>query len=75
MFDAIATGIADDLNHELSTIQKHLIEAFASAACRVHDINARLLKGEKVDIWLTVRPSVQWCVLLHSCQRDVSFAT
>ena len=51
-FDAIATGIAADLGGEdrLSTVQKHLVEAFAGAAIHVHDLNARLLLGEQVDI-------------------------
>jgi hypothetical protein len=51
-FDAIAEGIAEDLGGELhlSTVQRHLIEAFAGAAIHVHDLNARLLLGEQVDI-------------------------
>ena len=51
-FDAIATGIANDLGGEdqLSTVQRHLVEAFAGAAICVHDLNARLLLGQKVDI-------------------------
>jgi hypothetical protein len=51
-FDAIARGIAVDLGGEdqLSTIQRHLVEAFAGAAVHVHDLNARLLLGEQVDI-------------------------
>jgi hypothetical protein len=51
-FDAIANGIARDLGGEdqLSTVQKHLVEAFAGAAIHVHDKNARLLLGEEVDI-------------------------
>jgi hypothetical protein len=53
-FDAIAKGIAQDVapggEDQLSTIQKHLIEAFAGAAVHVHDLNARLLLGEEVDI-------------------------
>jgi hypothetical protein len=50
-FDAIAKGIAADLGGEdrLSTVQRHLIEAFAGAAVHVHDLNARLLLGEEVD--------------------------
>ena len=52
MFDAIASSIAGDLGGEgqLSTVQKHLVEAFAGAALHVGDLNARLLMGEKVDI-------------------------
>ena len=51
-FDAIASGIAQDLGGEgqLSTVQKHLVEAFAGAAINVNDLNARLLMGEKIDI-------------------------
>jgi hypothetical protein len=51
-FDAIARGIAADLGGEdvLSTVQQHLVEAFAGAACHVHDLNARLLRGDAVDI-------------------------
>jgi hypothetical protein len=51
-FDAIASGIASDLGGEdrLSTVQKHLVEAFAGAAIHVNDLNARLLLGEAVDI-------------------------
>jgi hypothetical protein len=53
-FDSIAKGIAQDVaaggEDQLSTIQKHLIEAFAGAAVHVHDLNARLLLGEEVDI-------------------------
>ena len=51
-FDAIASAIAADMGgeDELSTIQRHLIEAFAGAAVHVSDLNARLLLGEKVDL-------------------------
>ena len=51
-FDAIAGGIAEDLGGEsqLSTIQRHLVEAFAGAAVHMHDLNTRLLLGEQVDI-------------------------
>ena len=51
-FDAIAEGIAQDLGGEdrLSTVKRHLVEAFAGAAVHVHDLNARLLLGEEVDI-------------------------
>jgi len=51
-FDAIADGIAADLGGvaQLSTVQKHLVEAFAGVALAVNDLNARLLLGEEVDI-------------------------
>jgi hypothetical protein len=51
-FDSIARGIAQDIGGEdqLSTVQKHLVEAFAGIALQVNDCNARLLLGERVDI-------------------------
>lgn len=51
-FDSIASATAADMGGEaqLSTIQKHLIEAFAGCAVHVSDLNARLLLGEKVDL-------------------------
>jgi hypothetical protein len=50
-FDAIANGIMSDLggSDRVSTVELHLIEAFAGAAVHVHDLNARLLAGEKID--------------------------
>ena len=51
-FDAIAHGIAQDLGGEdrLSTVQKHLVEAFAGAALHLTDLNARLLLGQEIDL-------------------------
>jgi hypothetical protein len=50
-FDAIAQGIASDLGEkDLSTVQRHLIEAFAGCAIVLQAINARILLGEPVDI-------------------------
>jgi hypothetical protein len=51
-FDTIASAISIDLGgaDRLSTIQKHLVEAFAGCAVHVHDLNARMLLGEKVDL-------------------------
>ena len=51
-FDSIAAGIADDLGGEaqLSTVQRHLVEAFAGVALSVNDLNAKLLLGLEVDI-------------------------
>jgi hypothetical protein len=51
-FDAIASGIASDLGgpDRLSTVQRHLVEAFAGVAMMVNTTNARLLLGEEVDI-------------------------
>lgn len=52
VFDAIASAIAVELGGEgeLSTVQKHLVEAFAGCAVHVGDINARLVLGEDVDV-------------------------
>jgi hypothetical protein len=51
-FDAIAEGIAADLggSEELSTVQRHLIEAFAGCAIVLQALNARILLGQPVDI-------------------------
>jgi hypothetical protein len=50
VFDAIVAGIASDLGvDQLTTIERNLVEAFAGAACLVHDINAHLIRGDKVD--------------------------
>ena len=51
-FDAIASAIAQDLGGEdrLSTVQKHLVEAFAGCAIHVSHMNAQLLLGLQVDI-------------------------
>jgi hypothetical protein len=49
-FDAIATGISRDLGHDLSTVQKHLVEAFAGCAIQVNALNAKLLLGLDVDV-------------------------
>jgi hypothetical protein len=51
-FDAIAEGIAADLGgaDHLTTVQQNLVEAFAGAAIHVHDMNARLLLGQDIDI-------------------------
>jgi hypothetical protein len=48
-FEAIASGIAADLGGEdrLSTVQKHLVEAFAGCACVLSDINTRAMRGEE----------------------------
>jgi hypothetical protein len=51
-FDAIAAAIAVDLGGEdqLSTVQKHLVLAFAGIALHLGDCNARLLLGEAINI-------------------------
>src|SRR4051794_2206094 len=52
LFDTIAGGIANDLGgrDRLSTVELALVEAFAGAAVHLHDLNARLLVGEKIDL-------------------------
>jgi hypothetical protein len=51
-FDSIASAIALDMGGEaqLSTIQRHLIEAFAGCAVNLHHMNACLLLGQEVDV-------------------------
>jgi hypothetical protein len=51
-FDAIAEGIAQDPGgvDRLSTVTRHLIEAFAGSAIVLQAINARILLGEPVNI-------------------------
>jgi hypothetical protein len=51
-FDAIVEGIAADLggSGRLTTVQKHLVEAFAGCAVVVHDISARLLLGQPINL-------------------------
>lgn len=51
-FVAIADGVIADLGGEnnISTVQKHLVEAFAGAALNMHDLNSRLMLGEKIDV-------------------------
>lgn len=66
-FDAIAEGIAADLGGEasLSTVQKHLVEAFAGAALRVQDLNTHLLLGQDVDV-------LEHCQVVSSLVRIAS---
>jgi hypothetical protein len=78
-FDAIAEGIAEDLGGEdqLSTVQRHLVEAFAGAAVHVHDLNARLLLGEEVDITahasaISTMVRIASRIGIHRVARDVT---
>jgi len=66
-FDAIANGIAADLGGEgqLTTVQKHLVEAFAGVSIVVNAINAQLLLGKPVDI-LELSSAVSTLVRLAS---------
>jgi hypothetical protein len=52
IFDAVAHGIAADLGgaEHLTTVQKHLVEAFAGCALHITDLNARLMLGEEIDL-------------------------
>jgi hypothetical protein len=51
-FDRIANGICNDLGgaDQLTTVQKHLVAAFAGCALHVSDLNAKLLLGQDIDI-------------------------
>jgi hypothetical protein len=51
-FDSIAEGITSDLGgaSNLSTVQRHLVEAFAGAAVHVNHLNTCLLLGQQVNI-------------------------
>jgi hypothetical protein len=52
IFDAVAGGVAADLGgaEHLTTVQKHLVEAFAGCALHITDLNARLMLGEEIDL-------------------------
>jgi hypothetical protein len=52
LFDSIVAGIESDLGgrERLSTVEVALIEAFAGATVHVHDLNARLMLGQKIDL-------------------------
>jgi hypothetical protein len=78
-FDTIASGLAEDLGgiEQLSTVQVCLVEAFAGISVLVHNLNARLLDGEKIDIFMfatavstLVRTATR--VGIHRVPRDVS---
>ena len=78
-FDAIVAGIASDLGGEdrLSTVARHLVEAFAGAALHVNDLNARLLLGEKIDITehaqaISTLVRIAARIGIHRLARDVS---
>ena len=51
-FDAIVRDIVADLGGQehLSTVQLHLVEAFAGSALTVQHMNARMLLGSSVDL-------------------------
>jgi hypothetical protein len=51
-FDRIVTGIRADLGGDdaLTTVELALIDAFAGATIQMHDLNARLLLGQQIDL-------------------------
>jgi hypothetical protein len=50
-FDAIASAIAKELGEDqLSTVQRHLIEAFAGCVITLQSINAQLLLGGEINV-------------------------
>jgi hypothetical protein len=51
-FDSIALAIVQDLggSDNLSTIERHLVEAFAGCALHVQELTAKQLLGEEVDL-------------------------
>jgi hypothetical protein len=78
-FDAIAEGITEDLGGEgrLSTVQRTLVEAFAGAAVHVHDLNARLLLGQEIDITahasaISTMVRIASRIGVHRLARDVT---
>lgn len=52
LFDQIFEGTASDMGgkENLSTVEVTLVEAFAGAAVRMHDLNAHLLLGQNIDL-------------------------
>ena len=78
-FDETARGITADLGGEeqLSTVQRHLRDAFAGIALQVSDINVQLMCGHRVDpmahaaaISVMVRLATR--IGLHRVAREVS---
>jgi hypothetical protein len=77
-FLSVARGISSDLGGEdrLSTVQKSLVEAFAGIAVHVHNINAHVLRGDKVDICahslaISTMVRVASRIGLHRVARDI----
>jgi hypothetical protein len=50
VFDRLVSGIEADLGHDLTTIQRALVEAFAGAAVTLFNLNTRLALGEQIDV-------------------------
>jgi len=78
-FDAIAKAIAQDLGGEenLSTVSKHLVEAFAGCAIHVGHINALLALGQQVDVIehsqvISTMVRVASRIGVHRIARDVT---
>jgi hypothetical protein len=51
-YDAIVSGIESDLGGagQLSTVERTLVAAYAGVAVQNADLNARLLRGETIDL-------------------------
>jgi hypothetical protein len=49
-YNALVTGISNDLGGDLSIVQQSLVEAFASMVVTLRDSTARMLLGEVMDI-------------------------
>ena len=78
-FDAIARGVAQDIagNNQLSTVQLHLIEAFAGVAIHVNNLTARLLRGEDVNVLehsqaISTMVRVAQRIGIHRLAREIS---
>jgi hypothetical protein len=74
----VAKGVSEDLGgvDQLSTVQKSLVEAFAGIAVHVHNINAHVLRGDKVDICahslaISTMVRVASRIGLHRVARDI----
>jgi hypothetical protein len=52
LYDRIVADVEADLSgpENLSTIERALVEAFAGATVTMHNLNTRLLLGEKIDL-------------------------
>jgi hypothetical protein len=49
-FDHLANQITADLGHDLTAVERKLVEAFVGAAIVLDSLNARVLLGEQVSL-------------------------
>jgi hypothetical protein len=49
-FDRLASQITADLGHDLTAVERKLVEAFVGAAIVLDSLNARVLLGEQVSL-------------------------